>query len=161
VGSLSWAEDIPDWLREEIKHERMMYGLAGIIKADRPEWENVGDAELCAYLMTASLRAPMPHEYVEIYQYLTARLLKRVGREIPEDFRKKLETGLSKYEADELKDLKQKIYNARGGEIRHPLLDMLRAFKRECEKPDAAPKKQPVSPLPPAEEPTGQLSMFG
>ncbi|MCE5249405.1 hypothetical protein LLG96_04210 [bacterium] len=81
VGDASWADMIPDWLLEEIRHERLIYGLAGISNPDAPK---VGDAEVAAYLMTASMRAPMPGEYAEVYVYLTARLMKRQGTELPD-----------------------------------------------------------------------------
>ena len=51
VGDMSWADMIPDWLLEEIKHERIIYGLAGI---SNPEAPKIGDAEVIAYLMTAT-----------------------------------------------------------------------------------------------------------
>ena len=30
VGDMSWADVIPEWLLDEIKAERLIYGLAGI-----------------------------------------------------------------------------------------------------------------------------------
>ena len=41
VGDATWADIIPDWLLEEIKAERLIYGLAGIAN---PEVPKVGDA---------------------------------------------------------------------------------------------------------------------
>ena len=136
VGDASWADIIPDWLLEEIKHERIIYGLAGIANPEAPK---VGDAEVAAYLMTASMRAPMPGEYVEVYIYLTARLMKRQGKELPDFMAEKLERGLTQYEEYTLKDLKSDIYRKRGGEIDTPLLNVMRAFKKEVERKKDAP----------------------
>ena len=128
VGDMSWADMIPDWLLEEIKHERIIYGLAGIANPEAPK---VGDAEVAAYLMTASMRAPMPGEYVEVYIYLTARLMKRQGKELPNFMAEKLERGLTQYEEYTLENIKGDIYRARGGEIDTPLLNVMRSFKKE------------------------------
>lgn len=131
VGDATWADMIPDWLLEEIKAERLIYGLAGIANPDAPK---VGDAEIAAYLMTASMRAPMPSEYVEVYVYLTARLMKKQGKELPDFMAEKLEKGLSQYEEHNLNDLKSDIYRKRGGEIDTPLLNVMRTFKNEIER---------------------------
>jgi len=69
---------IPDWLLEEVKAERLVLGLASIL---RPELEGAAsDAEVCVYLYTASLRAPMAPEYVQVYLHLVAKLMKRLAR---------------------------------------------------------------------------------
>ena len=128
VGDASWADMIPDWLLEEIKAERLIYGLAEIANPEAPK---VGDAEVIAYLMTASMRAPMPSEYVEIYTYLTAKVMKRQGKELPDFMAEKLERGLTQYEEHTLENIKGDIYRARGGEIDTPLLNVMRAFKKE------------------------------
>jgi len=137
VGDMSWADMIPDWLLEEIKHERIIYGLAGIAN---PEVPKVGDAEVAAYLMTASMRAPMPSEYVEVYTYLTARLMKKRGTELPDFMADKLERGLTQYEEYTLENIKGDIYRARGGEIDTPLLNVMRAFKKEIERKKNEPQ---------------------
>ena len=128
VGDMGWADTIPDWLRAEIEAERMVYGLAGIMGKEVPL---IGDAELCAYLMTAALRAPLTHEYTEIYIYLTAKLTqKREGVKLDPDFQEKLDRGLTEWEQQELEQLKSDIYRKRGGEVRNPLLDTMRDFKK-------------------------------
>ena len=131
VGDAGWADMIPDWLIEEIKAERIVYGLAGIANPDAPK---VGDAEVAAYLMTASMRAPIPHEYAEIYIFLVARLMKKRGKELPDFMAEKLEKGLTQYEEHTLKDLASDIYRNRGGEIDTPLLNVMRTFKKEIER---------------------------
>lgn len=134
VGSLPWADCIPDWVKEEIKTERIMLGLIGIAADDFSDSDNsdkVGDAEVVAYLMTASLAAPLPHTLTEIYLYLATKVMERKGKTVPNDIRK---TELSRYEEQELKGLKYTIYRARGGDIQHPLLNAMRELKRRPRK---------------------------
>ena len=131
VGDASWTDMIPDWLLEEIKAERLIYGLAGIAN---PETPKVGDAEVAAYLMTASMRAPMPSEYVEVYIYLTSRPMKKRGTELPDFMAEKLERGLTTYEEYTLENIRGDIYRARGREIDTPLLNVMRTLKKEMER---------------------------
>ncbi|MDD5700461.1 MAG: hypothetical protein PHU23_00300 [Dehalococcoidales bacterium] len=72
VGSLTdpiivmpggWGDTLPDWIREEITLERMVENM----KAIKNEELMGTDAEVVAYLYTASLEAPMGHDWVEIY----------------------------------------------------------------------------------------------
>ena len=91
---------IPHWLLEEIKSERIIYGLSGIANSDAPK---IGDAEVVAYLMTASMRAPMQSEYVEIHVYLTACIMKKQGRELTDFMGENLERGLTQQEEYDLK----------------------------------------------------------
>ena len=137
VGDATWADMIPDWLLEEIKSERLIYGLAGIANPEAPK---IGDAEVAAYLMTASMRAPMPSEYVEVYVYLTARLMKRQGKELPDFMAEKLERGLTKQEEYELKELRQMIYSKRGGEIDTPLLNIMRTLRKDIDRKKTDPQ---------------------
>ena len=137
VGDATWADMIPDWLLEEIKHERIIYGLSGI---SNPEAPKIGDAEVAAYLMTASMRAPMPSEYVEIYTYLTARLMKRQGKELPDFMAEKLERGLTRQEEYDLKELRSMIFDKRGGEIDTPLLNVMRTLRKEIDRKETDPQ---------------------
>ncbi len=123
VGSKAWADVIPEWLLEEIQFERITLGLLNLIK---PDSQKVGDAEVIAYLMTASLNAPLPFELTEIYTYLAAKIMKRKKKKIDKFMQDKLERGLSEYERTELERLRNTIYKQRGGDISHPLLDVLR-----------------------------------
>ena len=127
VGDMAWADTIPDWLRAEIQAERMVYGLAGMMGRDVPK---VGNAEVCAYLMTAALRAPLTHEYTEIYMCLTAELMQKKGTQLDPLFQEKLDKGLTDWEQRELEELKNDIYRKRGGEVNHPLLNTMRDFKK-------------------------------
>ena len=122
---------IPDWLLEEVKAERLVLGLASIL---RPELEGAAsDAEVCVYLYTASLRAPMAPEYVQVYLHLVAKLMKRRGVEVPLD----IEVGEQDLRPDELAalaELRQEIWRARGGHIHHPLLEAVRSLKVDAER---------------------------
>ena len=137
VGDASWADMIPDWLLEEIKFERLILGLATI---SNPEAQKIGDAEVIAYLMTASMRAPMPSEYVEIYTYLTAKVMKRQGKQLPDFMAEKLERGLTQQEEYDLKELRSMIFDKRGGEIDAPLLNVMRTLKKEIDRKKTDPQ---------------------
>ena len=137
VGDASWADMIPDWLLEEIKAERLIYGLAEIANPEAPK---IGDAEVAAYLMTASMRAPMPSEYVEVYIYLTARLMKRQGKELPDFMAEKLERGLTQQEEYDLKELRSMLFDKRGGEIDTLLLNVMRSLRKEIDGKESDPQ---------------------
>jgi len=134
VGDNQWANDIPKWLLEEIKTECLIYGLSSITN---PEIEKVGDAEVVAYLMTASLHGPMPNELNQIYIYLGAKLVKRrsSNSKLPDFMEEKLKQGLTDYEQRELKELKSMIYSKRGGEINHPILNVMRRLYKDSQNP--------------------------
>ena len=124
-----------EWLLQEIQAERMVIGLIHLKKKDQLGYqEAVGDAEVTAYLMTASLGFPIRDEYAEIYVYLSGKTMLNAKyktlEELPDFMREKVETGLTDYEKQLMDGLKQDIYQARGGDIRHPLLDALRSLKK-------------------------------
>lgn len=128
VGDASWAKDIPKWLLEEIETERMLLGLITISNPDLPK---VGDAEVTAYLFTASLRAPIGHTLTEIYLYLFTKIMTKRKTKVPDDIRKEK---LTPYEERELEDLRAMIYRCRGGEINHPILNAMRELKKRCDR---------------------------
>jgi hypothetical protein len=84
---------------------------------------------MCAYLMTASFEAPLTSRYTNIYVYLTARLLKRHGKKIPDFAMEQLTRGLSQDEERELRHLRNTIYQKRGGDIDTPVLNAMRKLK--------------------------------
>jgi len=127
VGDITWIDTIPEWLLEEVKAERLIYGLASLIGRG----PKVGDAEVCVYLMTASHRSVLSSEHVNIYMYLVTRLFKRRDKEVPEDIRK---DELTEWEEHELEELRDTIYRSRGGEISHPLLDAMRHLKKDIKR---------------------------
>ena len=137
VADAGWAQDLPDWLLEEIRTERLILAMAALTH-EMADHEKVGDAEIVAYFMTASLRAPLIHEDAEIYFYLTAKLMQRKGKELEDFMQAKLEKGLSDDENRQLKHLKTEIFRKRGGDIESPLLKVLRELKKSVaeRKPD-------------------------
>jgi len=139
VGDASWADTIPKWILDEVSMERTInaaINLAG--KKNLEDHKQVGDAEVVAYLMPATMKAPMDTDYVEIYIYLSASLMlkaKRVKEEdLPNDFKESLKNGLSEYRKSLLRELRCKIFRARGGKIRHPVFDALEEVFKESVK---------------------------
>jgi hypothetical protein len=129
VADAQWAQDLPEWLLEEIRTERLILSMAALTH-EMTDFEKVGDAEMVAYLMTASLRAPLYHEQAEIYVYLVAKLSQRKGKDLTDFMQDKLERGLTDDETRELESLKSEIFRKRGGDIESPLLKVLREFKK-------------------------------
>lgn len=121
VADIGWAESIPEWIKEEIKGERMINGIVNVIGGE----DRVGNAEVVAYLYTASLRSPMSNENNKIYLKLSGELMKKRNMEIP-DFMNVGE--LDEYEKGILEELRDNIKRARG-KLHHPLFDMLRQIR--------------------------------
>ena len=128
VGDGLWAESIPVWLKEEIKSERLIGSMASLVD---PFTNHVGDAEVIAFLMTASLRAPLSRGHAEIYLYLGAKMLERKGQQLDSYMMDKLDKGLTEDEARELKDLKEMIFHKRGGDLESPLLTAMKELKKK------------------------------
>ena len=157
VGDASWADMIPKWVLDKVAEERVFLGLAAILK---PDIEQVGDAEVVAYLMPASMRAPMYYEYVNIYLHLAGKLVLGSGRELPEELMEHVDRGLGPDEERTLKELRQQIYRSRGGDIDHPLLNALRDFKKSASR-RAAQLERHEERIREQEEKTGQPALFG
>lgn len=128
VGDAAWADTIPEWLLNEVKAERMIYGLACLMDGSRAK---VGDAEVAVYLMTASHRSILSSEHTNIYMYLVTRLFKKRDKHVPLSIRKEKLTEWEEHEFEELKDM---IYHSRGGEINHPVLNAMRQLKKDIER---------------------------
>ncbi len=130
VGDIEWAKSIPEWVKEAIKEERMLNGMIGIMTGK----EEVGDAEVLAYLFTANLRGPITHYLSEVYIYLTGVCMQRHQKikldELPDFCREKVKKGLSEDEKREFEELKQDLFRVRGGKINSPILDILRDLKK-------------------------------
>lgn len=139
VADAGWAQDLPGWLLEEIAAERLVLGMAALTR-EMADHEKVGNAEMVAYFMTASLRAPLSYEDSEIYIYLTAELMQKKGKEITDFMHAKLERGLSGDENRELERMKTEIYHKRGGDIESPLLSILRDLKKSVAERKSDPQ---------------------
>ncbi|MBI4444308.1 MAG: hypothetical protein HY645_00245 [Acidobacteria bacterium] len=138
VANAGWGQTLPQWLLDAVREERLTLGMAGVIKP----MQEVGDAEACAYLYTASLTSPMPHNLNQIYFWLGAKLMKQRGMELADFMEEKLEAGLTADEERELAELKRELFRKRGGEISHPLLDVLREFKKGQRRNASAPSQR-------------------
>jgi len=77
VADSGWAEDIPEWILEAIKSERIIGNMCNLIK---PGSYVVGDAEIVAYLFTACLRHPIDRNSSEIYIWLCGNLMKKIKK---------------------------------------------------------------------------------
>ena len=95
-----WADALPDWLKGEIKLQRLAQLLTG-------EEGIATDAEALAYVSNASLSVPLSSEWVEIYQYLLTRVM---GGKVPDELRKE---GLGGYEMGLLRELKEWLWKQR------------------------------------------------
>ena len=80
VGDPAWGGDTPAWLRDAVRIARLGLVLAG-------EHEHASEEEAVAYLMAASLAAPLHPDWAALYFWVAARVLARwskIGQE--EDF---------------------------------------------------------------------------
>jgi hypothetical protein len=68
-------------------------------------------------------------DHTGIYIYLTAALMKRKDKSLLDFMEEKLKQGLTNEESRKLEELRNTIHRIRG-EINHPVLDVLRKFKR-------------------------------
>jgi hypothetical protein len=96
-----WEETLPDWIKEEVILERLIQVMKG-------EEGEATDAEVVAYLYTASLARPISTEMVNIYSHLVAKLMKARGR----DTSGIDHPTLSPDEERELKDLRRGIWSS-------------------------------------------------
>ena len=81
-----WGDTLPEWLKTAITLERMVMNM----KAHKGEEMTGADTEACAYLYTASLTAPLDHDWAQIYLYVASKVYKGwrskdSGVEVPKD----------------------------------------------------------------------------
>ena len=102
-----WGDSLPEWLKNAITLERLEMN----IKALKGEEMTGTDAEACTYLYTASLTAPMDHDWTQIYLYITNKTYSRWGKnEVPEDIRVE---SLTDEQMRDLNRLKEWLYRKR------------------------------------------------
>jgi len=131
VADEGWANSLPEWLLKQIEGERTVNGLIGAMGYDKKGSEQVGDAEALAYLMTASLRAPIGSDFTKIYAYLTGKVMQKgLNMDINDlpDFVQEAMKGLSEWEQTQLDKLKSDLFTARGG-VKSPLFDIVKKLK--------------------------------
>ena len=133
-----WGESLPDWIKTAITLERLNEN----IKHSRGEEPTGTDAEVAAYLFTASLTAPMGNDWTQIYLYVSNKVMQRSKKvEMTADIRVE---SISDYQQHKLDHLKRWIYDTR-----------VRARKEKggSERPEQKQQEEKV-------EKTGQLPMF-
>jgi len=131
-----WGDSLPEWIRGAITLERLISNVeslkTGIMTAT--------DAEACAYLFTASLTAPMGHDWSQVYFYVAGKVYERhrtkdSGVTMPADIKV---TELTRNQQDDLAHLKAWIYDRRVKHRKEKLGQERKAEKEEKER--QAPK---------------------
>ncbi len=93
-----WGDSLPDWIAGRAVRQRMEM-------LDNGGWDKATDADIAAHLFTASLVAPMDHDWAEIYIYTVAQLMPQLcDTTIP------VPKELSAWQQQELNQLKRKIF---------------------------------------------------
>lgn len=125
----------PDWLLEEVKHERMIISLLEMAKPNhfKNDADYIGDAECLAYLMPATFIAPLDSDNSQIYLYLASRVIEKNKKaKIPNDI--KVEK-LTDYQMELLNKLKTWLFKQRNGKIRNPVLEAFQeVFSQETKQ---------------------------
>jgi len=132
VADRSWYETVPEWLKEEVRVERLSRGLGDLMESSKEsERRKVGLAEVTLYLYTLSLRQPLG-DLSGAYVWCVAKVMTRRKDkgDLPEILHEKLEEGLTSQEEFELNRLRRKLYEERDGKIQSPLLNAMRDLKR-------------------------------
>ena len=106
-----WGDTLPAWIKEAITLERLISNM----EAAKTGVMTGSDAEACAYLYTASLDAPMGHDWSQIYLYIAGKVYERhrtkdSGVSMPEDIKV---DKLDRNQMDDLNRLKAWIYDCR------------------------------------------------
>ena len=73
VGDPAWGRDTPAWLSEAVQVARLGLVLAG-------EHDHASEEEAVAYLLAASLAAPLHADWAALYFWVAARVLARWGK---------------------------------------------------------------------------------
>lgn len=118
VGDPAWGRDTPAWLSDAVQVARLGLVLAG-------EHEHASEEEAVAYLMAASLAAPLPADWATLYFWLAARVLARWnknGRE--EDFWRMIDAAAPQrtLRRDQEDDLQRLLRDIRRSVERHARL---------------------------------------
>ena len=130
-----WGDTLPEWLKGAITLERLIENVRSL-KGEPPTGT---DAEVCAYLMTASLTFPLHSDWSRIYLYVAGQVMKRHNKtEIPPDV---VVESLNDYQLRELRRLKDWLYEQRT----RARQEKDRAERRE-KREEAAAKKKTVQP---------------
>ncbi|MBI4286312.1 MAG: hypothetical protein HY670_10530 [Chloroflexi bacterium] len=102
-----WGDSLPEWIKGEITLERLIENMKAL-KGGKPA---ATDAEVVAYLYTASLTAPMPDPWPQIYLFTMTQLMRRSKKvELPSDIAVE---SLTEYQKAKLHYLRDWLYEAR------------------------------------------------
>jgi len=118
VGDPAWGDDTPAWLHAAVRIARLGLVLAG-------EHDHASEEEAVAYLMAASLAAPLHHDWAALYFWVAARVLARwgkVGQE--EDYWRMIDAAAPQrtLRPDQEDDLRRLLRDIRRGVERHARL---------------------------------------
>ena len=106
-----WEDTIPDWLRQNVKLER----LVECMKSHKGEEPTGTDSEATIYLYTASLCHPFSGDWTQIYLHVARKVYERwrtpdSGLTFPDDI---VVESLTREQALDLRRLKDWIYERR------------------------------------------------
>ncbi len=118
VGDPAWGRDTPAWLSAAVQVARLGLVLAG-------EHDHASEEEAVAYLMAASLAAPLHTDWAALYFWVAARVLVRwskIGQE--EDFWQMIEAAAPQrtLRPDQEDDLRRLLRDIRRGVERYARL---------------------------------------
>ncbi len=134
-----WGDDLPEWLRNRVTLERLGENIVALREGREL---TATDAEAACYLFTASLTAPMDHDWNEIYLYVAGGEMKSEKKlEMPDDI--KVES-LTENQWRDLKQLKDWIYQQRVKHRKEKARGERRQAKEEAEAKELA--TVPVQP---------------
>jgi len=134
-----WGDDLPEWLRTRVTFERLGENIVALREGREL---TATDAEAACYLFTASLTAPMDHDWTEIYLYVAGGEMKGGKKlEMPEDI--KVES-LTESQWRDLKQLKDWIYGQRLKHRKEKARGERRQAKEEAEAKEL--ETRPVQP---------------
>ena len=130
-----WAtrDMIPEWLRNQITMDRMIE----LMVANNEGREPIGtNSEALAYMIPASMDAPMGHDWTQIYLYLATVVMDREkSKVVPDDIRV---DRLDRNQEDDLRRLKRWLYETKLKHRAGRRKEIKQELKEEKEK--AAPK---------------------
>ena len=122
VGDPAWGADTPAWLRAAVRSARLGLVLAG-------EHDHASEEEAVAYLMAASLTAPLRRDWAEIYFWVAARVLARWGQiSQEEDFWPMLDASVAP----------RTLRRGQEDDLRRLLSDIRRSVERHARLPQGA-----------------------
>ncbi|KKL75571.1 hypothetical protein LCGC14_2053530, partial [marine sediment metagenome] len=122
-ASGGWENSLP----KEMKETRVLAQRLELLQ--QGAWDKATNAEVCCYLFTASLEAPLSRDWTEIYLFVAAQEMPQVrqatGMNIPEK--------LSNYQESELLGLRVKIRESQKKRRKELMKDKIKVVIEEGE----------------------------